>query len=273
MVHSWRNSLPRMVDMPPEVGAAIGPYYVYALIDPRDDTIFYVGKGTGQRLLAHGWEAHMAADGRRHSEKIERIKAIRSAGLEPRIDVMRHGIVDEDDAFMVEAVLIDCLGIDNLTNKPRGHGVEKGRLTLDELVRRYGAPRFQIDAPPALLVRLRYWQDEKVEIEPGYYRSGYGYRDGMTDVEMGDSVRAWWRISPGSVKARRADYAVAVHEGITRGLFKIGDNWFQRNDGRWAFDVEQVTGGEVFDSWVGPLGRSVRDHFSKYSQTPIRYYP
>lgn len=262
-----------MVEMPPEVGAAIGPYYVYALIDPRGDTIFYVGKGTGQRLLAHGWEAHMAADGRRHSEKIERIKAIRRAGLEPRIDVMRHGIVDEDDAFMVEAVLIDCLGIDNLTNKPRGHGVEKGRYTLDELVRRYGAPRFQIDAPPALLVRLGYWQDEKVEIEPGHYRSGYGYRDGMTDVEMGDSVRAWWNISPGSVKARKTEYAVAVHEGITRGVFKIGENWIQRDDGRWAFDVARIADGAVFESWVGPLGRRVSDHFRQGNQNPIRYYP
>ena len=263
-----------MTDMPPEVGVAIGPYYVYALIDPRDDSIFYIGKGTGQRLLAHGWEAHMAADGRRHSEKIERIKAIRRAGLEPRIDVMRHGIVDEDDAFMVEAVLIDCLGIDNLTNKPRGHGVEMGRHTLDELVRRYGAPRFQLDAPPALLVRLRYWQDEELEIEPGYFRSGYGYRDGMEDVELSDSIRAWWwNISPGSVKARKTEYAVAVHEGITRGIFKIGENWIQRDDGRWAFDVEPIASGEAFESWVGPLGRRVSDHFRKGNQNPIRYYP
>ena len=261
------------VRMALEVGEAIGPYYVYALIDPRDDSIFHIGKGTGQRLLAHGWEAHMAADGRRHSEKIERIKAIRRAGLEPRIDVMRHGIVEEDHAFMVEAVLIDCLGIDNLTNKPRGHGVDKGRQTLDELVRRYGAPRFQIDAPPALLVRLRYWQDEKLQIESGYFRSGYGYRDGMTVTEMGDSTRAWWRISPGSVKARRAEYAVAVHEGITRGVFKIGERWIQRDDGRWAFDVEPIANGEIFDCWVGPLGHSVRDHFLKGSQNPIRYYP
>jgi len=37
-----------------EVARQLGPYYVYALIDPRDDTIFYVGKGGEARLLAHG---------------------------------------------------------------------------------------------------------------------------------------------------------------------------------------------------------------------------
>ncbi|MDE0580398.1 MAG: hypothetical protein OXI29_11065 [bacterium] len=259
-----------MVDMPPEVGAAIGPYYVYALIDPRDDKIFYIGKGTGQRLLAHGWEAHMAADGQRQSPKIERIKEICKAGLKPQIDVMRHGINDEDDAFMVEAVLIDCLGIDNLTNKPRGHGTEWGRRTLNELVSQFGARPVSESAPPAVLFLLKNWQDEEMEIEQGYFRSGYGYRDGMTDAEMGDSVRAWWEISPESVKTRRAEYAVAVHDGITRGLFKIGRKWIRRDDGRRAFDVEPMTSGKAFDSWVGPLGRriNVRSYGSSFL-----YYP
>lgn len=29
------------------------PYHVYVLIDPRDETIFYVGKGKGERALNH----------------------------------------------------------------------------------------------------------------------------------------------------------------------------------------------------------------------------
>ena len=48
--------------LPPEVAERLGPYYVYALIDPRDDSIFYVGKGTGLRLLSHGQEALLKAD-------------------------------------------------------------------------------------------------------------------------------------------------------------------------------------------------------------------
>ena len=40
--------------LPREVARLLGPYYVYALVDARDNTIFYVGKGTGARPLAHG---------------------------------------------------------------------------------------------------------------------------------------------------------------------------------------------------------------------------
>ena len=132
--------------MPPEVGAAIGPYYVYALIDPRDDTIFYMSARApvgGCWLMAGRLTWLLMVGG--IPQKIERIKAIRKAGMEPRIDVMRHGIVDEGDAFMIEAVLIDCLGIENLTNKPRGHGSRQGVGTHSmSWFSRYGArPRFQ----------------------------------------------------------------------------------------------------------------------------------
>jgi hypothetical protein len=29
-------------------------FYVYALVDPRDESIFYIGKGTGNRVAHHG---------------------------------------------------------------------------------------------------------------------------------------------------------------------------------------------------------------------------
>jgi len=33
---------------PSEVADRLGPFYVYVLVDPRTDQIFYVGKGAGQ---------------------------------------------------------------------------------------------------------------------------------------------------------------------------------------------------------------------------------
>ena len=255
------------VSLPTEILERIGPYYVYVLVDPRTESIFYVGKGTGQRLLAHGDEALLKADPGPRSGKVSRIHDIRAAGLEPRIDVVRHGL-DEDDAFQVEGALIDSLG--GLTNAVRGHGAERGRESLDELKRRYGAEALDDDAPPVLLIRLSAWKDQVEEIEPGTFREGHGFKEGMTPDELLQSARAWWaNISPAGAQRRGIRHAVAVHRGITRAVMEIGE-WIQRGN-RWAFAATSLTDGPVHDAWVGPLGRRVE--FKRGSQSPATYWP
>ena len=251
--------------LPAEVAERIGPYYVYVLVDPRDDSIFYVGKGTGGRLLAHGEEALLRTGPGGQSSKVARIREIREAGLEPRIDVVRHGL-EEDQAFHVEGALID--GVDGLTNVVKGHGTAQGRLSLDELKRRYGATPVPDDAPPALCIRLGAWKDQVEQIEPGTFREGRGFREGMTPEELANSTRAWWVISPATVERRGIRHAVAVHDGVTRAVMIIGA-WVQRGNRR-AFGATPLAHGPVFDEWVGPLGRRVT--FKKGNQSPVTYW-
>lgn len=106
-------------------------YYVYLLIDPRDGKVFYVGKGKGGRCSDHS----ASDDGLAKASKIAEIEG---AGLTPQIDIIRHGLENEAEAFLVESAVIDAYGLGNLTNIAPGHGVEKfGRTSLAELAARY----------------------------------------------------------------------------------------------------------------------------------------
>lgn len=54
--------------------------YVYALVDPRNDHIFYIGKGKGNRVFQHAENALQEnIDG--HNLKLETIRSIHQDGL------------------------------------------------------------------------------------------------------------------------------------------------------------------------------------------------
>lgn len=77
--------------------------YVYRLIDPRNGETFYVGKGQGNRVLAHIREQVGEDD---PNNKLRRIRDIHLAGFEVAHVIHRHGM-DDKTAFEVEAALID----------------------------------------------------------------------------------------------------------------------------------------------------------------------
>src|SRR5918994_4259260 len=118
--------------VPSEVARSLG-YYVYLYIDPRSDKPFYVGKGKGRRVLAH-----LSARGESRKAKI--LGELREAGLQPRLDILAHGLANEETALRIEAAVIDLLGLDDLTNLVRGwRSIQLGRMTLEELISYYAA--------------------------------------------------------------------------------------------------------------------------------------
>lgn len=115
-------------------------YYVYLLRDPREPdfhrSIFYVGKGTGTRALAHRADALLTAGIKDESSDVDatvlrakedRLRDIHEAGLVEEIDVLidpSGTAIGETSAFAVESALIEILGkgqIHSLTNRVRGH--------------------------------------------------------------------------------------------------------------------------------------------------------
>ena len=92
-------------------------YYCYALIDPRDLSCFYIGKGKAERKFSH-FKKH-PVDKRKNSDKMAVIEAIEAAGLKPQATVM--GWYDtEKEAYAAEKKLIEAQGLNNLTNKNKG---------------------------------------------------------------------------------------------------------------------------------------------------------
>lgn len=82
-------------------------FYVYALIDPRNREVFYIGKGTGARVAAH--EAATKSGAEKNLAKAKRIKEIWAAGCAVERRILGRSN-DEQRAFRWENRLIARLG-------------------------------------------------------------------------------------------------------------------------------------------------------------------
>lgn len=241
-----------MERLPPEVARRLG-HYVYLYVDPRDNQVFYVGKGVGERLLAHLGEAG-------ESHKVRIIEALKEEGREPRIEVLAHQLPNEETALRIEAAIIDFLGLDKLTNQVRGwKSVEMGRLPLAELVAYYAATPVVI-SEPAILIRINRL-----------------YRHGMSADELYEATRGVWKLSE---RRRGVTHAFAVFESVVRAVYLVsawhpaGTTPYQYRPasevmvaGRWEFTGTPAPP----EKWSRYVGHSVAAYFKKGAQSPIAY--
>lgn len=105
-------------------------YYVYILVNPIDNTIFYIGKGTKNRVFAHEQDSLKMnfSNDLVEKQKLTEIKTIHSNGLEVEKYILTFGL-SEDEAFHVENTVINfCklidaqkLNVKKLTNIMSGH--------------------------------------------------------------------------------------------------------------------------------------------------------
>lgn len=96
-------------------------YYVYILIDPRDNYVFYVGEGCGDRVFDH--EKEVENNFCIEKEKHKRIKEIKDSGLEVIKMIGPSKLRDQKEAQNVEAGIIWILKTigHKLTNIQSGH--------------------------------------------------------------------------------------------------------------------------------------------------------
>jgi len=238
------------VRIPAAVARRLG-FYVYLYVNPLDGSVFYVGKGKRGRALAH-----LAADERKKIAKF--IANIRASGEQPRIEILAHGLRDEDAAFRIEAAAIDLLGIETLANAVRGHGAKYGRMPVQDVVAHYSHKPAKIKEP-AILIRIN-----KL------------YRYGMSPAELYDATRSAWRVR---LREKGAELAFAVYEGVIREVYRItkwlpaGSTFNYRYGGqapakrrpRWEF-VGVIAEDRIREKYVN---RFVG--FARGNQNPVSY--
>ena len=218
-------------------------YYVYLLIDPRNDEVFYVGKGKGSRILAHlEGESDVGDDA---PEKDKLIRDIKVAGYKVRGDVLRHGLT-EKGALEIESAVIDLIGIDKLTNRVKGY--HSSRMPLEEIEIMYGAEKAVFEEP-AILININAL-----------------YRRDMSAEEIYEATRQSWKINTGRAEGIRI--ACTVYRGIIREVFFV-HRWYRppEANGRAVFEGERATE----DIRKKYLHKSVAEYWTKGAQGPIRY--
>ncbi len=101
-------------------------YYVYELIDPRTNKVFYVGKGIHNRMYNHEFAVRSNRwDG--NSAKCKLIKEIIDSGNKIVYNKPYVNLT-EVDAFTKEKELITKYGLSNLTNIMPGSSQFRKRL-------------------------------------------------------------------------------------------------------------------------------------------------
>ncbi len=216
--------------------------YVYALRDPRDQKIFYVGKGGGQgasgndRVLHHFMQARdaLSSGESNPSAKVRRIIEIWSVGEDVEWFIVRHGLQNSDLAHHVEGALIDLLEVSQngpTLNIQGGHqAATHGFLSRGDLE--------SLKAQP---VNPKRFVHRPIFVFP----IQRALTSGRSVI---DSTSGSWRVG---VKFRQYQDAIAVgvSSGVSKGAFLI-ERWLP--DGR----VYRFEGSELDDPNRELVGRN-----------------
>ncbi|MCZ2476079.1 excinuclease ABC [Aquirufa ecclesiirivi] len=222
--------------------------YVYILIDPRDNKIFYVGKGLGNRVFSHINDALINPS---FTEKLEIIRAIKIDNLKVKHFIIKHGL-EENEALIVESVLIDFLTfrdfaeVAKISNIVAGHhSFNQGIKTVNECEILYNCEELKKEdiQHNVLVININKSYDNKRKKKsdnPDYDRPN-----------IYEATRGWWVLD--KKRAENSDYVLAEYRGVIRAIFKP-EKWVQdiehRGTKRWGFEGSEVTDTEILDIYL-----------------------
>ena len=227
-------------------------YYVYCLLDPRDNKIFYVGKGKENRVFSH---LRGDIENSSENEKVSLIKEIIQEGKQVEHFIIRHDI-DEKTAFEIESTIIDLLTfqkfehLSTITNIMSGHASwDRGIKTVHEIEALYAAePLDENDITHKIMI----------------ININRTYRPGVDPYE---ATRKYWRIN--IIKAKQVEYVLSEFRGIIRAIYKPIE-WIKHNESnRYYFKGEEVDSIEITQKYLNKAYKGKQ----RGAANPIRYLP
>ena len=221
MVTEYKARLGKYKEKIEEVATRHLGLYVYALIDPRDRKMFYVGKGSGSRLLDHFDDTLRELENDELlSLKTRRIAEILCSGEDVEWRILSRNMESDMAAEICEAAVIaglECSLNGQLLNVQGGkHGNSHGMVTSSELVSLSAAPVHPNNSVSVLLFPIQKALDA-----------------GLSEV---DAVSSAWRASS-EIRDREDLFAVGLSGGIGRIARKI-IGWEPFDEQKWRMVLD-----------------------------------
>jgi uncharacterized protein len=225
-------------------------HYVYRLLDPSNGETFYVGRGQGNRVFAHIRD-ELGSEGDDLSDKLQRIRDIRLAGLQVGHVIHRHGM-NKNTAEQVEAALIDAYP--GLTNAVNGYDSgDIGVMHVREILTKYAAP-VAVFHHNVVLISVNHTASQQ---------------------SLYEATRYSWKVNP--ERARRADLVLATVRGLIKGAF-VAEKWKEATVANFP-GRQPVPGRYGFEGFEAPaevqrqyVNKRVPDSLRKRgAANPIKY--
>lgn len=192
--------------------------YVYALVDPRTDKIFYIGKGAENRVFDH---CNFAIKEDAESLKLNLIREIIAEGLKVKHYILRHKLTDAE-AIIVESVLIDLLSYPEfnneslLTNIVSGHHQwDRGIKTVEEIETIYDCKKIVPNPKDRILL---------VSLNKTFDLA----RKRNDDIDLYEITRHAWLIA--KYKAKQITHVLGVYRGIVRSVVEVENYSWVKDD-------------------------------------------
>jgi len=221
-------------------------YYVYGLKYPNTErNYFYIGKGKGNRVFSH---VNQKIKNGIKDPKYDIIKSLEKSGG-PEIDIIRHGL-NEKEAFLLEATLIDVFGVEQITNKVKGiHSDKYGIMSIKNVESNYKGKDFDLNISAVCFKINKAWHKD------------------ISEEFLYNKIRGSWSLN--LIRAKKADYGIGVCNGVIRGIYKIC-NWEKgrvaKRGHRYLFN------GYKEDKMQKYIGYSLENYPGHAVSGPLFYY-